>query len=283
MPQVLKNLAETTRVASIQASTAIEGYDVPTQRAEHLARRPDAKFRNRNEQEFAGYRDAIDELVRDDNREPVTPALPFYLATRLHRYTTGELGRPKTEQNYIASYENGTRRIVFTPVAPHLTESTLRSLVAGYNDALVLNAAHPVLLHGLFTLDFLAIHPVADGTPISRLLTVHELLRLGYGVARYVSIEQLILESKNGYYDVLEASRRDARGAARPVALADVLCVHPRWAYDQFEQKISASRARPERKPSRHATTSCTRPRMSPFAEANAALPGISSATLRQC
>lgn len=285
VPQVLKNLAEATRVASIQASTAIEGYDVPTQRAEQLARRPDATFRNRNEQEFAGYRDAIDELVRKQRREPITPALPFYLATRLHRYTTGEPGRAKIEQNYIASYENGRRRIVFTPVAPDLTESALRSLIAGYNEALEANAGHPVLLHGLFALDFLAIHPVADGNGrISRLLTVHELLRLGYGVARYVSLEQLIFQNKNGYYDALEASQQGWHEAAHdPWPWLTYFVSILAEAYEQFETKVSAAHNAKGTKAeqARHYVLHEAPPEFR-FAEANAALPGISSATLRQ-
>jgi len=49
------------------------------------------------------------------------------------------------------------------------------------------------VLLGAFVLDFLAIHPVADGNGrLARLLTTHELLRNGYGVARYVSVEQRI-------------------------------------------------------------------------------------------
>lgn len=207
-PQVLKGLADTTRVASITASIALEGYDVPADRAERIARRPDARYRNRNEREFAGYRDAVDELTRSGALDPLTASFPLYLATRLHRYTSGEPGRLKQDQNYIASYENGVRRIAFEPVGPRLTESFLRGLTDGYNSALADRAAHPVLLLGLFTLDFLAIHPFEDGSGrLSRLLAVHELLRLGYGVPRYVSSEQLIFDSKNSYYDALEASQ----------------------------------------------------------------------------
>jgi Fic family protein len=285
LPQVLQGLAEATRVASIQASTAIEGYDVPGDRAEQIARRPDARFRNRNEKEFAGYRDAADEMVRAAKLEPITPAFPFYLATRLHRYTTGEPGRPKQDQNSIASYENGVRRIVFTPVAPELTESSLRSLITGYNDALDDRAAHPVLLLGLFVLDFLAIHPVADGNGrIARLLTVHEFLRLGYGVARYVSIEQLIFESKNSYYDALEASQRDWHdGQHDPWPWLTYFVTILADAYEQFEAKLSAARnatgtkAEQARRYILHEAPDTFR-----FAEAAAALPGISTATLRQ-
>lgn len=285
MPQVLTRLAETTRVASIQASTAIEGYDVSDQRAERIALNPNARFRNRNEKEFAGYRDAIDEMVRDHSRSPVSAAFTFYLATRLHRHTTGEPGGPKKDQNYIVSYEGGERRLIFTPVEPRYVESKLRSLVAGYNETLEDEAAHPVLLLGLFVLDLLAIHPVADGNGrISRLLTVHELLRIGYGVPRYASIEQRIFATKNSYYDALEASQQDWHEA-----------VHDAWpwltyfvgviadAYEQFESRLTTvrSRAGTKAQQARHYVLH-EGPKSFRFTEAVAALPGISPATIRQ-
>jgi Fic family protein len=284
VPQLLQSLAEATRVASIQASTAIEGYDVSDQRAEHLARGNGGRFRNRNEKEFAGYRDAIDAIVRDGNLAPITAAYPFYLTAQLHRYTTGEPGRPKEGENQIVSYESGVKRVIFKPVAPHLVESTLRSLLAGYNEALNESVADPVLLLGLFVLDFLATHPIADGNGrISRLLTAHELMRMGYGVVRYVSVEQLIFDSKNSYYDALEASQRGWHDGEHDVwpwltyfvtILAD--------AYEKFETKVAGARSAHGSKAERAREWALHEaPPEFRFAEAVTALPGISSATIR--
>jgi len=283
-PQLLEGLAEATRVASIQASTAIEGYDVPDQRAERLAQDGGARFRNRNEREFAGYRDAIDGIARDPELLPITAAYPFVLSTQLHRYTTGEPGAPKKEDNQIVSFENGFKRVVFEPVPARLVESALRSLVAGYNEALENDSADPILLLGLFVLDFLAIHPVSDGNGrLARLLTAHELFRLGYGIARYVSVEQLIFESKNSYYDALEESQRgwhEGEHDAWPwlTYFATIL----RDAYEQFEARVvgaqtaHGSKADRVRQWALHEAPSEFR-----FAEAATALPGISQATIR--
>jgi Fic family protein len=86
------------------------------------------------------------------------------------------------------------------------------------------------------------VHPFQDGNGrISRLLTTHELLRGGWGVARYVSLEQRIFESKNTYYAALRASQTAWHDAAHDVwpwiryllrVIAD--------AYDDFERKIAA-------------------------------------------
>src|ERR1041384_158930 len=67
-PELLRQLSEDARVASITASNAIEGVVVESERAELIAE-GSRRFRNRNEREFAGYRDAIDTLMRLDTHE----------------------------------------------------------------------------------------------------------------------------------------------------------------------------------------------------------------------
>ncbi len=60
----------------------------------------------------------------------------------------------------------------------------------------------PALIH-----DFLCIHPFDDGNGrMSRLLTLLLLYKFGYFVGRYISLEMLIEESKEYYYDELRNS-----------------------------------------------------------------------------
>ena len=56
-------------------------------------------------------------------------------------------------------------------------------------------------------LDFLCIHPFADGNGrTARLLTLLLLYRSGYAVGRYISLERVIEESRETYYEALEAN-----------------------------------------------------------------------------
>ncbi len=59
VPEVLQQLSENARIASITASNAIEGVFIDSEGALKIAEGA-PRFRNRNEKEFAGYRDAID-------------------------------------------------------------------------------------------------------------------------------------------------------------------------------------------------------------------------------
>lgn len=246
LPELLRALANETRVASITASNAIEGVTVDPSRLEGLAQEgaEPRRFRNRNEREFAGYRDAIDEIMRTVKLEPITVPYILRLHRQIFRYTDGGGGQLKTDQNLIATYEHGHREILFTPPSRKETEFLLPELVERYRAAVDAEAGHPIILLGALILDFLAIHPVADGNGrVSRLLTTHALLDQGYGVMRYVSVERRIFETKNAYYAALYESQRHWHEGTHDVwpwieYLASILG----GAYDDFESRVTARR-----------------------------------------
>lgn len=283
VPELLGQLAEDARIASITASNAIEGVVVEDERAEQLAE-GSKRFRNRNEREFAGYRDATDELMRLDAYE--APTIPFVL--HLHRllfaHSGGRGGHLKTDQNLIVSYEEGHRRVVFEPTPPEQTELQLTELLVRHETAQADQAAHPLVLVSALILDFLAIHPVADGNGrLARLLTTYELLARGYGVARYVSVEQRIYESKHSYYAALYESQRNWHQGEHEIwPWVTYLIRILDSAYHDFEERVASARAQGGSKQERvrehilqHAGTTFRR------RDVERALPGVSEATVR--
>jgi Fic family protein len=241
-PELLERLSENTRIASITASNAIEGVIVESGRAEKIVGGA-PRLRNRSEKELAGYRDAVDALMRPDRYEQLTVPFVLHLHRQLFYYADGRGGHLKTDENLIVSYESGSREVVFTPPGPEETEFLLTELLARYNELKDEGRTHPLVLIGALVVDFLAIHPVADGNGrLARLLTTHELLAQGYGVARYVSIEQRILESKHTYYDRLYQSQRAWHERGHDIwpwtlYLAQVVA----GAYDDFEHQVAAA------------------------------------------
>ena len=245
LPGLIVGLAEQTRVASITASNGIEGEVVDIDRAEKLVRPEPPRLRNRNEREFAGYRDAIDGLMRQERPEPISVALILHLHRQILGHVDGGGGRLKTGQNPIVDLRGGTRDVLFTPCSPEETPFALEELVARYRAAQDAEAAHPLLLIGLFVLDLLAIHPVADGNGrLARLVTTHLLAGRGYGIARYVSLEQRIFETKERYYEALFDSQRgwhDARHDPWPWLCYLVGVVTE--CYALFEDRVTAAPA----------------------------------------
>lgn len=283
VPELLRELSEHARVASITASNAIEGVIVESERAERIAEGA-RRYRNRNEREFAGYRDATDMLMRLDSYEPLSIPFVLHLHRLLFNHPDGNGGHLKTDQNLIVSYESGRREVVFTPPSPEETEFLLGELLVRYEAAKREGRTHPLVLIGALILDFLAIHPVADGNGrLARLMTTYEMLSQGYGVARYVSIEQRIFESKNSYYASLYESQRDWHEGEHDVwpwisYLARILA----GAYEDFEQRVVTAGERTGTKQDRVRSYILDQaPPVFRRRDVERALPGISLATIR--
>ena len=283
-PQLLRSLAENARIESIRASTAIEGIDVPPDRAARLASPDEPRFRNRNEREFAGYRDAIDYVVALDRRDPPTVPFALHLHREIYRHTDGRGGYMKEEDNQITRRaDNGQREIVFRPVSHRETPFYVSELMNRYETAGRDQVAHPLVLLAAFILDFLAIHPVLDGNGrVARLLTAYELLRLDYGVVRHISIEQRVLESKNSYYASLERSQRNWHEGRHSIwHWTEYLLEVISEAYEDFEERIASAGTASTKQARVREHVLDRGPSEFRFRDLKAALPDVSDPTLR--
>lgn len=286
LPQLLQALATETRIASITASSAIEGVIVaPDRQAGLVEEGAERRFRNRNEREFAGYRDAIDEIMRADELEPVTVPYILHLHRALFGHTDGGGGHLKSDENLIVSYEHGHREVLFAPPSPAETPFLLQGLTEAYAEAQAAEDAHPLLLIAAFVLDFLAIHPVANGNGrLARLLTTHLLLRAGYGVPRYASVEQRMFDTKHAYYAALYESQRGWHEAEHSLwPWATYLLGTLSEACGDFEQRVAARRnlanLSKQERVREHVLHHA--PPVFRVRDVRAALPGVSDPTIR--
>lgn len=210
LPALLTELALRARTESITASSALEGIVVPD--AERAARIIDDKLpslRTRSEQELAGYRAALDYLFNRDWR-PLNVGLVLHLHRELFAHTNTPGGHFKTDDNLVVDRSpDGSVAVRFVPVSAADTDFYTQELIERYTQAVALKVHHPVLLIGLFVLDLLTIHPFDYGNGrVTRVLTNAVLADAGYQVCRYVSLEQLIAESADTYYETLLLSTR---------------------------------------------------------------------------
>lgn len=257
---------------------------MPNDRAARLANTPELKFRNRNEKEFAGYRDAVDYVARLGARNYPTVPSVLHLHRLLYRHTDGRGGYLKEEDNEISDRdEHGRRFTVFHPVDHRQTPFFIEELMVRYKEAQENHVAHPLVLLAAFVVDFLAIHPVVDGNGrVARLLTAHELLHLDYGVIRYVSIEQRIYETKNSYYTALESSQRGWHDNAHSIwAWTKYLLEILTEAYDDFESRVASAGSGLSKQDRVRDHILNTGPARFKFRELTSALPGISAPTIR--
>jgi Fic family protein len=283
MPRLLTELADRARVQSITASSAIEGVIVAdTGRAQRIINRQAATLRNRSEQELAGYRDAQDYLFQQD-WQPLNAGLILHLHRLLFAHTAVHGGAFKTQDNLVVDRSpDGSASVRFKPVSAASTPFAIDDLIKRYEDTIAAGEHHPVLLSGLFILDLLVIHPFEDGNGrVARLLTNAMLSKHGYTVGRYVSLEQVIAESADAYYQaLLDSTHGWHEGTADPWPWLGYFTTVIAGAYAIFADRAAAQT--PGTKQQRVREHILRRaPVTFRLADIRAALPGVSDQTIR--
>ncbi len=243
-PELLSALREAAIIESSESSNRIEGVVAPHERIEALVLHNSAP-RDRSEQEIAGYRDALN-LIHESARDMAFSVnVILQLHTILYRYHAGQGGRWKMAQNEIVERDSKgiVTRIRFTPPGPVETPGMMEKLTDGYQRA-VAESREPLVVLPLAVLDFLCIHPFTDGNGrMARLLMLQLLYQFDYQVGRYVSLERIVEESKETYYEALEASSRGWHGGTH-----DALpWLRYSWgmlqrAYHEFEDRVGTLR-----------------------------------------
>ena len=208
-PAELEKLVEVARVQSTEASNAIEGIVTTNTRIRQLVEEKTTP-RNRDEQEIAGYRDALNIIHENFDTIPVTRNYILQLHKILYSHMNNPLaGQTKNVQNYIsASYPDGRTKILFTPLAPYETPEALDKICEEYNKVIGNFELEPLIAIPVFVHDFLCIHPFNDGNGrMSRLLTTLLLYRSGFEVGKYISLEAKIAKNKDLYYNALNQAQ----------------------------------------------------------------------------
>lgn len=208
-PEELEKLVEIAKVQSTEASNAIEGIVTTSTRIRQLVEEKTAP-RNRDEQEIAGYRDALSIIHENFDAIPITQKYILQLHKVLYSHMNNPVaGRTKSVQNYIsATYPDGHTETLFTPLAPFETPEALDRICAEYNRVIGNMEVEPLIAIPIFIHDFLCIHPFNDGNGrMSRLLTTLLLYRNGFYVGKYISLEAKIAKNKDLYYDALRQAQ----------------------------------------------------------------------------
>ena len=204
----LAELLEIARIQSTEASNRIEGIITTDDRLKKIVRNKTAP-KNRSEREIAGYRDVLTSIHENYDYIPVRPGSILQLHRDLYKFSNSAVGgNYKNSDNIIAEeLPDGTKRVRFEPVPAWETPEAVDNLCNEYNEALKDPDTDPLLLLPVFILDFLCIHPFNDGNGrMSRLLTLLILYRTGYVVGKYISLEKLIADNKESYYEALQES-----------------------------------------------------------------------------
>lgn len=194
-------------------------------------------LRDRNEEEVRGYRNAL-KLIHEQG---IKMSISEESILKLHRLTRGEIwdvGHYKEKDgDIIERYPDGLERVRFKTVSADRTPAFMTDLVGMWENSLKERWIHPLILIEAFNLDFLCSHPFRDGNGrVSRLLLLLQLYHLSYEVGRYISIERIIEQSKDRYYETLEQSSQGwHEGKHDPWPYIDYVLYTLKAAYREFE------------------------------------------------
>lgn len=203
----LTQLVEVAKIQSTEAFNKIEGIYTSDERLKKIVLDKTTP-RTRNEQEIAGYRDVLATIHESYEYIPLRPTMILQLHRDLYKFSGMSIGgNYKNSDNVIAETDSaGNRFVRFQPVPAWETPEAIDFACKAYDEA-VQSGADPLLVIPMFILDFLCIHPFNDGNGrMSRLLTLLPLYRSGYIVGKYISIEKVIEQSKETYYETLQQS-----------------------------------------------------------------------------
>ena len=282
-PEILEGLRHAAVVESSESSNRIEGVVAPHRRIEALVLRSSAP-RNRSEQEIAGYRDALN-LIHESARDMAFSVnVVLQLHAMLYRYHPAEGGRWKATQNEIVERdaEGRVHRVRFVPPGPVETPQLMQELVSAYRRAAD-EEREPAYLIPLAILDFLCIHPFRDGNGrVARLLSLQLLYHAGYEVGRYVSLERIVEESKETYYETLESSSQGWHESAHdPMPWVRYFWGLLLRAYAEFESRVGTLRG--GRGSKAEMVEDAVMRRLTPFAisDIEADCPGVSREWIR--
>jgi len=239
-PEVLATLRRVAIVQSTESSNRIEGITVAPGRVEALVSKK-VKPRDRSEQEVAGYRDVLASIHANHTNLQLSNGLILDWHRALYRFTDERGGEWKSKDNAIIEVRPDGRQVVrFQPVTALATPEFMDHLLRLFKESLDKEETDPLLMIATFVLDFECIHPFKDGNGrVGRLLTLLLLYQAGYEVGRYISLERLVEESKETYYEALYKSSQGWHEGKHDL--------RPWWnyflgmltaAYKEFEERV---------------------------------------------
>ena len=213
-PERLQQLRKVATIESVGSSTRIEGAKLSDIQVETLlSNLTSTSFKTRDEQEVAGYAEAMDLVFQAYEDLHITENHIRQLHQQLLRHSLKDerhRGDYKTLPNHVVAKNIHGEEIgiVFETTAPFDTQREMEALVKWTTHSINEASMHPLLITAVFSVVFLAIHPFQDGNGrLSRILITLMLLRAGYEYVPYASLESVIEENKELYYKALRRTQ----------------------------------------------------------------------------
>ena len=240
-PQKLNHLKQHALIESSISSNRMEGVNVENSRIETVVFGK-AVLRDRDEEEVRSYQKALRWIHESHGKIDIS----IETILKLHKISKGDIwdaGQFKDKQVDITEIlPNGKTKIRFKPPSPKQSTLYLIDAINLWNEQIKEKKIPPMILLIAFNFDFLSIHPFRDGNGrVSRLLLILQLYKLGIEIGKFISIERIIEENKERYYETLEESSRMWHEGKNDIwPYANYLLFVFKEAYRQLENRLES-------------------------------------------
>ena len=214
-PERLDALKKVATVESVGSSTRIEGAKLTDLEVEKLlAGLEIGAFHSRDEEEVAGYAEAMNLVFGSFRQIPVTENYIKQLHSILLKFSSKDVrhrGEYKKLPNNVEAFDQNGKSlgVIFETATPFNTPQEMTALIDWTVSSLEAEELHPLLIIAVFIVHFLAIHPFQDGNGrLSRILTTLLLLQSGYAYIPYCSLESIVEQNKDRYYLALRKAQK---------------------------------------------------------------------------
>ncbi len=241
-PQKLKVLREHALIESAVSSNRIEGVEVDQKRIGTVLF-GQGLLQDREEEEVRGYQKALSWIHEKGASIPISveTVLKLHKMTRPNIWDSGQF--KKDDGEIIETHPDGRVTLRFKPLSAEETPAAMEQLCVDTIQLLQGRDVPPMILLAAFNLDFLCIHPFRDGNGrVSRLLILLLMYHLGFEAGRYISLERIIEQNKERYYETLRQSSQNWHEATHnPWPYINYLLYTIKELYQEFESRYESA------------------------------------------
>ena len=214
-PQMIDRLIQSVLITSTGASTRIEGSRMDDKQVKDLYKKLRIKkFKTRDEQEVAGYLEALKTVFETWEGLKFGESLIKQLHILLLKYSSKDerhKGSYKFQPNRVEARDQDGKlvKVIFNPTEPYLVPKEMQELCDWVITEFEKDELHPLLIISNFLFEYLATHSFEDGNGrSSRLLTNFLMLKSGYEFTPYISHEKIVESNKIEYYQALNTTQQ---------------------------------------------------------------------------
>lgn len=238
-PEKLEHMEKHALIESSISSNRMEGAHIARSRIETVVF-GNSILKGRDEEEVHGYQKALTWVHEQHDKIEINIDTILELH-KMIRIGNSDAGKWKNKNsNTIEKLSNGKPIDGYKSPGPDESIALLKKSIELWNEQINKKRIPPLILMAAFNFDFLCIHPFQDGNGrVSRLLLLLQLYKLGYDIGRYISIERLIEENKDRYYESLQKSSEGWSESKNSIwAYTNFLLFILKEAYNEMEIRL---------------------------------------------